>query len=85
MDLRFSPFRARWIREQIWHPDQKMRELPGGGLELELPVADYREIKMRILSFGSDVEVISPEDLRLEVAKEIKRMQRLYSDLHDKI
>lgn len=81
--LRFSPFRARWIREQVWHPEQKIRELADGGLDLELPVADFREIKMRILSFGADVEVLSPDELRLEVAQEIKKMQGLYPDLRD--
>jgi predicted DNA-binding transcriptional regulator YafY len=79
--LGFTPFRARWIREQVWHPEQKLRELPGGGLELEIPVADFREIKMRILSFGADVKVVSPETLRLEVAEEIRRMQGLYPNL----
>jgi predicted DNA-binding transcriptional regulator YafY len=83
--LRFNPFRAAWIKEQVWHPSQEMIEHQDGSLDLVLPVADYREIKMRILGFGADVEVISPEDLRLEVAREIARMQGLYPDLHDKI
>ncbi|WP_144311508.1 helix-turn-helix transcriptional regulator [Desulfonatronospira thiodismutans] len=76
--LRFSPFRARWIREQVWHPDQKMRELEDGSLELEIPVADFREIKLKILSFGADVEVIRPESLRREVAAEIQKMKKIY-------
>jgi predicted DNA-binding transcriptional regulator YafY len=76
--LRFNPFRARWIREQIWHPDQKMRELQNGSLELEIPVADFREIKLRILSFGADVEVVSPMELKQEVASEIEKMIRIY-------
>ena len=37
--FRFTPFRARWIKEQIWHPDQTMTHLDDGGLELSLPVA----------------------------------------------
>ncbi|MDD2390821.1 MAG: WYL domain-containing protein [Desulfobacterales bacterium] len=76
--LRFSPFRSRWVREQSWHPDQKIQDLADGGLELTLPVADFREIKMRILQFGADVEVISPADLRQEVATEVRRLQDLY-------
>ena len=76
--LRFSPFRARWIREQVWHPDQKVRELEDGSLELEIPVADFREIKLKILSFGADVEVIRPESLRREVAAEIQKMKKIY-------
>ncbi|MFZ3046093.1 MAG: WYL domain-containing protein, partial [Desulfatirhabdiaceae bacterium] len=49
--LRFNPFRARWIREQLWHPGQRMNFLPDGGLDLSFPVADFREVKMKILQF----------------------------------
>jgi predicted DNA-binding transcriptional regulator YafY len=76
--LRFTPFRARWIKEQIWHPHQTMTHLDDGGLELSLPVADFREIKLKILQFGADVEVISPEELRQEVRKEIEKMTKIY-------
>ena len=76
--LRFSPFRARWVREQHWHPDQKMTELPDGGLELTLPVADFREIKMTLLQFGADCEVVAPRALREQTAREIENMARLY-------
>ncbi len=76
--LRFTPFRARWIREQHWHPAQQLSELPGGGLELTLPAADFREIKMRVLQFGADCEVIEPEALRREIEQEIEKLGRLY-------
>lgn len=76
--LRFTPFRARWIKEQFWHPAQTMTHLDDGSLELSLPVADFREIKLKILQFGADVEVITPEELRDEVQDEIKKMIKLY-------
>ena len=76
--LRFNPFRARWVREQIWHPQQKMRDLEDGSLELEILVADFREIKLKILSFGGDVKVVGPEELKQEVAAEIEKMSKIY-------
>jgi predicted DNA-binding transcriptional regulator YafY len=76
--LRFSPFRARWIRQQRWHPDQRLNEFPDGSLELTVPVVDFREIKLQILQFGADVEVLAPPELRQEILKEIKRMKALY-------
>ena len=76
--LRFTPFRARWIKEQIWHSDQTMTHLDDGSLELSFPVADFREIKLKILQFGADVEVVSPEELRREVQKEIENMAKIY-------
>ena len=75
---RFSPFRAGWIREQTWHPAQKIQNLSDGSLELTLPVADFREIRMRILQFGADVEVIGPAELRKEVAEDARRLTALY-------
>ena len=76
--LNFNSFRAPWIREQIWHPEQKMELLPDGGLRLTLPVADLREIKLKVLQFGADVEVIEPEALRREIRVEIEKMTKIY-------
>jgi predicted DNA-binding transcriptional regulator YafY len=78
--LRFTPFRARWIREQHWHPEQDMTPLPDGGLDLSFPVADFREVKMKILQFGADVKVLAPEDLIREIREEIGRMQGVYGE-----
>lgn len=77
--LRFTPFRARWIKEQHWHPEQEMTLLPDGGLDLSFPVADFREVKMKILQFGADVKVMAPEDLANEIREEIGRMQGVYA------
>ncbi len=76
--LRFSPFRSRWIREQVWHPNQQIQELFDGSLEITFPVADFREVKMMILQFGADCEVVTPEELRQEVVDEIRRMEGVY-------
>ncbi len=75
---RFSSFRSRWIREQHWHSHQILFELPGGGLELTLPAADFREIKMKILQFGADCEVVAPAELREEIRTEINKMEKIY-------
>jgi predicted DNA-binding transcriptional regulator YafY len=77
--LRFTAFRARWIKEQLWHPDQTMIPLDDGGLELRLPVTDFREIKMKILQFGADVVVVAPEALKEEIVEEIRKMGKVYS------
>lgn len=72
--LRFNPFRARWIREQVWHPNQEMTENPDGTLDLTVPAADFREIKMWVLQYGADVTVLEPEALRKEIADEVRKM-----------
>jgi predicted DNA-binding transcriptional regulator YafY len=76
--LRFNAFRARWIRQQHWHPDQQITEKPDGGLDLTLPMADFREIKLKILQFDADAEVLAPDSLRKEIEQEIDRMKSKY-------
>jgi len=76
--LRFSTDAAPWITEQVWHHDQKTTLNPDGTLDMRLPVADFREIKREILRYGSQVEVLSPQELREEVMREIEIMEKIY-------
>lgn len=76
--LRFNPFRAAWIREQIWHPQQIITELPDGSIDMSFPVYKFHEVKMKILQFGGDVEVLEPLELRDEMRKEIENMGGIY-------
>ncbi len=76
--LRFCAERARWIRLQQWHEKQKIVFLPDGCLEMHLPVADLREIRLKVLQFGADVEVLEPAELRESIRAEIEKMAGLY-------
>lgn len=64
--LRFSPTAARWIVDEIWHP-QQTTSWDGDHLILDLPYAQSRELAMEVLRHGPDVEVLGPEVLRQEV------------------
>jgi predicted DNA-binding transcriptional regulator YafY len=77
--LKFNAFRAPWIREQIWHPDQKLEEVGDGSVTLAFPVCHFPEVKMKILQFGADVEVLEPTELREEIGEEIQNMKCLYA------
>ncbi|MBM4129046.1 MAG: WYL domain-containing protein [Nitrospira sp.] len=76
--LRFSPDISKWIAGQVWHRDQKVRRLRDGSLELCFPVANFAEIKMEILKYGSGVEVIRPKVLRDLIREEAKKIARIY-------
>ncbi len=78
---RVTPFRARWIRQPLWHPAREIRGRPDGCPDLRMPVADVREVKMTSLQFGADVEVLEPEALRRVLAGEIAAMTTLYKGL----
>jgi predicted DNA-binding transcriptional regulator YafY len=79
--LKFTPHRAGWVREQHWHPRQQIQEQLDGGLTLSFPVADFREVKLEILRFGADCEVLAPEALRRAVSEEIGRMAGVYAGI----
>jgi predicted DNA-binding transcriptional regulator YafY len=66
--LVFTAKRARWVAEEIWHPEQQSCWLDDGRYELRLPYSDDRELLMDILKYGADVEVAAPTELR-EAAK----------------
>jgi predicted DNA-binding transcriptional regulator YafY len=76
--LHFNSFRARWVREQVWHPAQEVLTRADGSIELSFPVADFREVKMKILQFGADVQVLTPEALRNEIGEEVERLHAMY-------
>lgn len=77
--LRFSPDKARWIRGQIWHRDQEVKELEDGSLEMSFPVASYSEIVREVLKHGSGVEVMAPPELRDLIREEAHRICHIYS------
>ncbi len=69
--LRFTPERARWTSLESWHPNQRGRTEADGSYILEFPFSDDRELIGDILRFGPDVEVLSPQTLRSQVAEKL--------------
>src|SRR5262249_10269232 len=55
---------APYIRERLWHPSQKLRELSDGRVEMTLSVADTLEVRRWILGLGVEAEVLMPRSLR---------------------
>jgi len=77
--LRFSPAVAPRVRESVWHQSQKIDDLPDGGCELRMQIGGIREIRSWVLSWGGDVEVLSPPELRNEIAEHGRRIAALYA------
>lgn len=74
VELVFDKATAAWARDRIWHPSQKFTPLSKGRLRMELQVADTRELIGWILSFGSGVRVIRPDQLKAAVLAEAKKI-----------
>ncbi len=78
--LRFSPGRARWVANEIWHSRQVGRMEADGSYVLEIPYSQEPELVMDILKYGREVEVLAPVSLRIRVAGELAAGAALYKD-----
>ena len=67
--LRFTPHRAQWVENEVWHPEQITAVEPDGSYLLKVPYSDDRELLGDILRFGADVQVLEPKELRAKVQK----------------
>ena len=75
--LRFSPFRARWVSTEKWHPKQIGKMLPDGSYELKMPYSNDTELMMDILRYGADCQVVGPKGLKKRVQQEVMAMSAL--------
>lgn len=61
--LRFTPERYPYVRTKPLHSSQRET----GECRVTITVIPTRELRQEILSFGADVEVVSPADYRREI------------------
>ena len=77
--LRFGPAVASRVAEATWHPTQRLEPEGDGSLVWRAIVPGTVEIRFWILSWGPDVEVLSPPELRTEIAERLRAAARTYS------
>jgi predicted DNA-binding transcriptional regulator YafY len=77
--LRFTPERARWVADEQWHPQQQAAWLDDGRYELRIPYRDSRELAMDIMRHGAHVEVVAPDELRAQIAEQLRLAAKAYS------
>lgn len=76
--LQFTKNIAYMIKEAVWHPSQKIEDTEDGGCLLTVTVNDLSEIKLWIRTWGPEVQVLEPESLRRDVARDAKNVCALY-------
>ncbi len=69
--LLFTPERSPQVAREQWHPLQESQVHPDGSYELSIPYSDDPQLLDDILSFGPDVEVLAPQDLRQKVQRRL--------------
>ena len=68
----------RVIKEKIWVDNQKITDFDDYIL-FEANMRGYNEIKSWILSMGSNVKVIEPENLKMDIIEDLKLSLASYS------
>ena len=77
--LRFAPEVAGRVEEATWHPTQQVERGADGSLRWSATVAGTIEIRLWILSWGDEVEVLEPGALRDDVAATWRRALERYA------
>ncbi len=76
--LRFAPRVAYRIRESDWPGVTGVTDEPDGGCVMTLRVSHTLEMTPWIRGWGPDCEVIEPEDLRRQIAEDMKKAAEVY-------
>ena len=77
--IRIAASAAKWVIEDPWHPEQKVKELKDGGIELSVKAVNDMEIIPRVLNLGAEAEIISPNSARKAMNQIAQELVKKYS------
>lgn len=76
--LRFAPSVAGRVAETVWHSSQVIELGADGSLTWRATIAGPIEVRLWILSWGDDVEVLEPVSLRDDIRETLRRASARY-------
>lgn len=76
--IRIGSHAARWVQEDPWHPEQIVRPLKDGAIELTVKAAHEMDIIPRVLHLGADAEILSPASARQLMADIVGKLSHMY-------
>ncbi len=79
--IRFSPFQSQWVREHQWHSSQQTEELKDGSLILKMQIGALDAVKRWVMRYGSEAEVLEPQELREMIKYELLATGKMYKDV----
>lgn len=79
--LRISKPRFEYIRTKPLHLSQRIVEEKDNFAVVTINVKVNKELEALVLSYGSDMEVLSPEGFRARIAEKIKVMNQKYNHI----
>jgi len=83
--VRFDEEVATYIHERTWSRDQEVTVNEDGSLTLQFTSISRPEVRAWILGFGSNAEVLEPNDLRDEVVAALQAALAAYQRKGDPV
>ncbi len=77
--IHFDAFASRLVGERHWHSSQKIKQLPGGEIELTLDLGSLEEVKRWILSWGEHATALEPPALVTQIKEVAESLVRNYA------
>ncbi len=79
VELSFSPLEGRYIKAQPIHHTQKVLKDNEKEFRICIDVIPSTELTMQILSYGENVKVIKPTQLKNEIMETLKKAMKKYT------
>jgi len=79
VEIWFSAGQARYIKERVWAEGQEIVEQEDGSIILKMQTSGSFEVKKWVLGYGAEAEVLGSEKLRKEIAYDITKLNKTYS------
>ncbi|SDT08928.1 Predicted DNA-binding transcriptional regulator YafY, contains an HTH and WYL domains [Paenibacillaceae bacterium GAS479] len=76
--VRFSPMIARYVQEEEWFVEPRMRLEPDGSLLFEVTLNHDREFLMWVRSYGPEAEVLEPQGYREAMREQLEKWRGIY-------
>lgn len=76
--LRFAPFYANWVMEQDMFSKKKKEK--DGSVLCTLYAENFAWLEKELLRYGTEVEILEPEELRRDVLRRVNNLLKMYAD-----
>lgn len=77
--IKFTASQVRYIKERKWAEQQRIDELPDGGIILTIETSGSYDIKRWVLSFGPYAESLEPSEIRALIKQELEEAAKAYA------
>ncbi|MFZ5651225.1 MAG: helix-turn-helix transcriptional regulator [Bacillota bacterium] len=78
--VKFHKSVAHRVKNIVYHPSQRVEELPGGSVVLSFEICGLAEFRTWVIQWGDYAEVLEPQSLRNDMKAMALSISRLYGE-----